>query len=132
MNGDRRYTGVAGKTSNQCRSNCFLKMDTEGDKARCARSLFQYFTTRTEQAPLLHRRQLGPCSNRLVCPRSPARGGRRKNSDLLRSTVPSKILNAKMRSARRRLRSNEKRLGWQSLSSYGTQRRSLTSRVARR
>ncbi len=42
MNGDRSYTGAAGKISNQRRSNCFLKMETEGAKTRCAGSLFQY------------------------------------------------------------------------------------------
>ncbi len=31
----------------------FLKMETEGAKTRCAGSLFQYLTTRTEKAPLL-------------------------------------------------------------------------------
>ncbi len=36
------------------------------------------------------------------------------------------------RSARRCLRSSEKRFSWRSLSSYGTWRRPLTSRVARR
>ncbi len=48
MNGDRSYTGAAGKISNQY--NCFLKMETEGAKTRCAGCLFQYFTTRTEKA----------------------------------------------------------------------------------
>ncbi len=81
------------------------KMETEGAKTRCAGSLFQYFTTRTEKAPLLRRRRLGPCSNRYAYPRRPARGGRRKNSDGLRSTFSLKILKARMRSARRRLRS---------------------------
>ncbi len=40
--------GVAGKISDHWRSNCFLKVDTEGDRTRCAGCLFQYFTTRTE------------------------------------------------------------------------------------
>ncbi len=52
MNGDRNYTGAAVKISDHCRSNCFLKIDTEGDKTRGAGSLLQYFTTRTEKAPL--------------------------------------------------------------------------------
>ncbi len=38
----------------------FLTIDTEGDKTRCAGSLFKYFTTQTEKAPLLRRRRLGP------------------------------------------------------------------------
>ncbi len=42
----------------------FLKIETEDAKARCAGSLFQNFTIRTEKAQLLRRRQLGPCSNR--------------------------------------------------------------------
>ncbi len=36
-----------------------LKIDTEGDKTRCAGNLFQYFTIWTEKAPLLRRRRLG-------------------------------------------------------------------------
>ncbi len=115
MNGDRNYTGAAGKISDHWRSNCFLKIDTEGDKTRGAGS----------------RRRLGPCSNLKVCPLSPAWGGRRKKSDGLRSTSPLKILEARMRSARRRLRSSEKRLSWQSLFTYGTWQRSLTIRFAR-
>ncbi len=110
MNGNRNNTGAAGKISDHQRSNCFLRLDTEGGKTRCAGSVLQYFTTRTEKAPLLRRRRLGPCSNWLLCPRSPARDGRRKKSDGLRSTSPLKILKARMRSARRRLRSIEKRL----------------------
>ncbi len=38
-----------------------------------------------------------------------------KRSDGLRSTSPLKMLKARMRPARRRLRSNEKRLSWRSL-----------------
>ncbi len=53
MNGDISYTGAAGKISDHWWSNCFLKIDTEGDKARCAGSLFQNFTIQTEKAPLL-------------------------------------------------------------------------------
>ncbi len=51
-----------GQKSHRCckeRSNCFLKIDTEGDKARCAGSLFQNLTIRTEKAPLLCRKRLG-------------------------------------------------------------------------
>ncbi len=51
MNGDRNYTGVADFGS--LTVHCFLKIDTEGDKTRCAGSLFQYFTTQTEKAPAL-------------------------------------------------------------------------------
>ncbi len=88
----------------------FFKIDTKGDKSRGAGNLFQYFTKRTEKAPLLCRRRLGPCSNRQVCPRSPARGRRRKKSGGLRSTSPLKIAKARIRLARRRLRSTENRL----------------------
>ncbi len=35
------------------RCNYFLKIDTDGDKTRGTGSLFQYFTTRIEKAPLL-------------------------------------------------------------------------------
>ncbi len=59
--------------------------DTEDDKISGAGNLFQYFTTRTEKAPPLRRRRIGPCSHWQVYRRSPARGGRRKKSDGLRS-----------------------------------------------
>ncbi len=95
MNGDRNYTGAAGKISDHLRSKCILKIYTEGDKTRCAGSLLQYITARTEKAPLLRRRRLGPCSNQQMCPRSPARGGRRKKSGGLGSISPLKILKAR-------------------------------------
>ncbi len=63
---------------------------------------------------------------------SPVQGGRRRKSDGLKSTSPLQILKARMRSSRRRLRSSKKGLSWRSLSSCGTWRRPLTSRVARR
>ncbi len=84
----------------QGRSNCFLEIGTEGAKTKCAGSLFQDFTIRTEEAPFLRRRRLGPSINRDVGPRRPARGGGRKNSDGLRATSSLKILKARMRSAR--------------------------------
>ncbi len=34
----------------------FLKMETEGGKTRCAGSLLQYFTTRTEKTPSTDRK----------------------------------------------------------------------------
>ncbi len=105
----------------------FLKIDTDGDKTRRAGSPFQYFRTRTEKAPLLRQRRLGLWSNLYLCARSPARGGWRKKSDGLRSTSPLKILKARMRSARRCLRSCEKRLSSQSLYSYGMWRRPITN-----
>ncbi len=46
MKGNRIYTAAAGPT-------VFLKIDTKGDRTRGAGNLFQYFTTRTEKAPLL-------------------------------------------------------------------------------
>ncbi len=49
-------TGTAGKISDHWRSNCFLKINTGGNKTRGAGNLFQHFTTRTENAPLLRRR----------------------------------------------------------------------------
>ncbi len=42
---------------------CF-KEGTEGDMTTGAGSLFQYFITHTENALLLRRRRLGPCSYR--------------------------------------------------------------------
>ncbi len=56
MKGNRSYTGDAGKISDHGQSNLFLKTDTEGDMIRGAGNLFQYFTIRTENAPLLRRR----------------------------------------------------------------------------
>ncbi len=41
----------------------FLKVNAERDISRGACNLFQYFTTRTANALLFHRRQFGPCSN---------------------------------------------------------------------
>ncbi len=53
-------------------------------------------------------------------------------SDELRSIPSFKILKARMMSARRRLRSRDKRLSCRSLSSYGRWQKPLTRRVARR
>ncbi len=89
-----------------------LEIDTEVDKARGAGSLLQYFTTRTEMAPLLREDGLVLAA----IGRFALVGGRWKKSDGLRSTSPLKMLKARMRPARRRLRSSEKRLSWRSLS----------------
>ncbi len=89
--GNRIYTGAAGKVSDQCRFNGFLKIDTDSDKTSIS---------------VFHNTIAVICR----CALSPARGGRRKKSDRLRSTSPVKILKARMKSARRRLRSSEKRL----------------------
>ncbi len=50
MKGNRSYTGATERFWTIDGSTVFLKIDTEGDKARCAGSLFQYFTTRIEKA----------------------------------------------------------------------------------
>ncbi len=71
MKGNRNYTVVV-----------FLEIDTEIGKTKGAGNPFQYFTTRTEKAPLLRTRRPGPRSNRKVRPRGLARGGRRTNLDV--------------------------------------------------
>ncbi len=58
----QNYTEVPGKTSNNGRSNCFLKVTTAGKMAGHAGNLFTYFTTHTENVLLLGRRRLGPYS----------------------------------------------------------------------
>ncbi len=77
-----------------------LKIGTEGNKTRCAGSLFQDFTTRNEKAQLLRRRRLGSCSNRCLWSRSTAQGRRRAKLGGFRSNKPVKMLKARMRSAR--------------------------------
>ncbi len=79
----------------------FLKTDTEGDNTRGAGNLFQYLTTRTENASLVRQKRLGHCSY----PLSPARGEQRKKSDGLRSITPLIILKARMRRPRSREKS---------------------------
>ncbi len=121
----------------QVRQNGFRTLDRptvffKDDKTRAAGNPSQHFTTRTENAPILHRRRFGPCSNLKICSLSPARYERRKKSDGQRSTSPLNILKAKMRSARRRLYSIEKRLSLRSLLSYGMWQTRPTSRIARR
>ncbi len=61
VKGNRNYTGAAGKMADHRQSN-FFKTNTEGDMTRGTSNLSQFFMTRTENAPLLHRRRLGPCS----------------------------------------------------------------------
>ncbi len=60
--------GRWGKTSVQTFSNRFLKTLTEGAVTTKAGSLFQYFTTLTENANPLLRRWLAPCSTLKGCP----------------------------------------------------------------
>ncbi len=66
--GNRNYASAAGK-------NLTIEgpVDTEDYRTRGTGNLFQFFTTSTENAPLLRRRRLGPCSNLPVCPLSPRR-----------------------------------------------------------
>ncbi len=46
-------TGASGKISDHRQSNYYFKKDTEDDLTRGDGNLFPYFTTRTENAPLL-------------------------------------------------------------------------------
>ncbi len=71
--------GRWGKTSVQTSSNRFLKTFTEGAVTTEAGSLFQYFTTLTENADPLLRRRLAPWGILKGCPHRPRRAARRKN-----------------------------------------------------
>ncbi len=90
-----------GKSSVQTSSNRFLKTLTEGAVTTEAGSLFQYFTTLTENADLLLRRLLVPWST------LKATSGGRKNKFGLISKRPLNILKAVMRSSRSRRRCKE-------------------------
>ncbi len=65
--------GEMGKISVQTFSNLFLKNLTEGAVTTEAGSLFQYFTTLTENAGPLLRRWLAPWSTLQGCPLRPRR-----------------------------------------------------------
>ncbi len=99
----------------------FLKTNTEVDKTKGAGSCFSiawhYFAFAVNWRCGLSVR-LGV-------------GGGRKQKGLGQRHF-FKIRKARMRSARRHLRSSKKRFSWSSLSSNGTWRGPLTSRVARR
>ncbi len=70
--------GRWGKTPVQTSSNVFLKALTEEEVTAEAGSLFQYFTTLTENADPLLRRSLAPWSTLKGCPLRPHRAGGRK------------------------------------------------------
>ncbi len=70
--------GRWGRTSVQTSSNRFLKTLTEGAVTMEAGSLFQYFTTLTENAGPLLRRRLAPWRTLKGCPLRPRRAGGRK------------------------------------------------------
>ncbi len=72
--------GKWGKTSVQTFSSRFLKTLIEGAVTTEAGSLFQYFTTLTENADHLPRRWLAPWSTLKGCPLRPRRAGGRKTS----------------------------------------------------
>ncbi len=99
--------GRWGKTSVQTSSNLFLKTLTEGAVTTEAGSLFQYFTTLTENADPLLRRRLAPWSTLKGCPLRPRRAGGRKNKSRSISKRPLNILKAVMRSSRSRRRCKE-------------------------
>ncbi len=99
--------GRWGKTSVQTSSNRFLKTLTEGAVTTEAGSLFQYFTTLTENTDPLLRRRLAPWSTLKGCPLRPRRAGRRKNKFRSMAKRPMNILNAVMRSSRSRRRCKE-------------------------
>ncbi len=107
------------KTPVQTFSNRFLKTLTEGTVTSEAGSLFQYFTTLTENADPLLRRWLAPWSTFKECPLMPRRAGGRKNKFGSISKRSLNILKAVIRSARIRRRFKEWRPCRYSLSSYG-------------
>ncbi len=92
--------GEMGKDKNvQTSSNRFLKTLTEGAVTTEAGSLFQYFTTLTENADPLLRRRLAPWSTLKGCPLRPRRAGGRKNKFGSISERPLNILKALITSA---------------------------------
>ncbi len=118
--------GRWGKTSVQTFSNRFLKTLTEGAVTTEAGSLFQYFTTLTENVDPLLRRWLAPWSTLKRCPLRPRRSGGRKNKFGSISKGPLNILKSVMRSSRSRRRCNELRPSRCSLSSQGRWRMPVT------
>ncbi len=102
--------GRWGKTSVQTSSNRFLKTLTEGVVTTEAGSLFQYFTTLTENADPLLRRWLAPWSTLMRCTLRPRRAGGRKNKFGSISKRPLNILKAVMRSSRSRRRTANHRI----------------------
>ncbi len=96
--------GEGGKTYVQAFSNLFLKTLTEGAVTTEAGSLFQYFTTLTENADPLLRWWLAPWSTLKGCPLRPRRAGGRKSKFGSMSKRPLNILKAVIRSARSRRR----------------------------
>ncbi len=71
--------GKWGMISVQTFSNRVMKTLTEGGVTTEAGSLFQYFTTLTENVDPLLRRWLAPWSTLKGCPLRPHRAGGRKN-----------------------------------------------------
>ncbi len=90
------------KTFVQSFSNLFLKTLTEGSVTTEDGSLFQYFTTLTENANPLLRRWLASWSTVKGCPLRTRRSGGRKNKFRSISEKPLSILKVVIRSARSR------------------------------
>ncbi len=99
--------GRWGKISVHTSSNRFLKTLTEGAVTTEAGSLFQYFTTLTENADPLLRRRLAPWSTLKGCPLRPRRVGGRKYKVGSISKRSLNILKSVMRSSRSRRRCKE-------------------------
>ncbi len=111
-------------------SKSYLKTMTEGAVTMEVGSLFQYFTTLTENADPLLRRWLAPWSALKGCPLRPRRVGGRKNKFGSVFKRPLNILKAIMRSSRSRRRCKKWRPSRCSLSLYGRWRMPGTNRVA--
>ncbi len=103
--------GISKETLCHWWSNSFIKTSTERDMTKEADNQFQYFITRTENAPLPHRRRLGFRSILWVCALSSVRCGRRKQSGafhLWKSGRPGQPWDACVKERR----------GWRGLSYY--------------
>ncbi len=61
--GEQKLHRRGRKTFGPLTAQMFFKDNNEGDMTRGVGNVFQYLTTRTENAPLLRRRRFGPCSN---------------------------------------------------------------------
>ncbi len=99
--------GRWGKISVQTFSDHFMKTLTEEAVTTEAGSLFQCFTTLTENADPLLRWWLAPWSTLKGCPLRPRRAGGRENKFGSISKRPLNILKAVIRSSRSRRRCKE-------------------------
>ncbi len=110
----------------------FLKTNAEVDMTRGTGTLFQHFTTRKENFVTFASKSVWSLKHSEELAYQPTSGWGLGEIRRTKENYTFKILNTRMKSARRRLRFSEKKLNWRSLFSYGTWRKTLTSRVASR